>query len=164
VSWVALLVAVMLFLLGGACVLAVMVQLPGIWIFLALALVVELCDGLYLPPGERATFARSVWITGVSLALLGELLEFVAGAVGLKKGGGSRRGLVGALVGAVLGLFLTPLFAFIPFFGVLLAILLGTFVGALLGELSHAQSSVRTALRPRSGRCSAGSRGRPGSS
>lgn len=128
--------------------LAVLVQLPGTWLFLVLALIVELCDGLYLPPGDRTTFALSVWITGLGLASLGELLEFVAGAIGLKKGGGSRRGLVGALLGAVLGLFLTPLFAFVPLFGPFLGVLLGTFVGALLGELSQERSSLGTALRP----------------
>lgn len=147
-SWIALVVAVLLFLLGGACVFAVVVQLPGAWIFLACALVVELADGLYLPPEARTTFALPVWITGVALAVLGELLEFAASAAGLKKGGGSRRGLVGALIGALLGIFLAPLFAFVPFFGVFLGVLLGTFVGALAGELSHERSSVDTALRP----------------
>ena len=112
------------------------------------ALAVELADGLYLPHGERTTFSSPVWITGVGLAVLGELLEFVAGAIGLRKGGGSRRGLVGALLGALLGVFLTPLFAFVPLLGVFLGVLLGTFVGALLGELSYERSSMKAALRP----------------
>ena len=147
-NWIALLVAALLFVLGGACVLLVVVQLPGTWLFLGLALAVELGDGLYLPVEDRATFAREVWITGLGLAVLGEVLEFVAGAIGVKKGGGSRRGLVGALVGGVLGVFLTPLFVFVPVFGVFLAVLLGTFVGAWLGELSHARGTMRTALGP----------------
>jgi len=148
-SWIPPLVAALLFLLGGACVLAVVVQLPGAWIFLGLALVVELADGLYLPVGQRTTFSLPVWITGLGLATLGEALEFLAGAIGLRKGGGSKRGFVGALLGALLGaLFLTPLFAFVPLLGVFAGVLLGTFVGALLGELSREGSSVRTALRP----------------
>jgi len=147
-SWIAYVVAALLFVLGAACVLAVVLQLPGGWIFLGLALVVELCDGLYLPPGARTTFPPAVWITGFGLALLGEVLEFVSGALGLKKGGGSRRGLVGAILGAVLGIFLTPLFAFIPILGIFLGVLLGTFVGALLGELSHERATMTTALRP----------------
>ena len=128
--------------------LAVVVQLPGTWFFLALALVVELADGLYLPPGQRTTFALPVWVAGLSLATLGELLEFAAGAIGLERGGGSRRGLVGALVGGVLGVFLTPLFALVPLLGAFLAVLLGTFLGALLGELSHERASVQSSLRP----------------
>jgi len=148
-SWIPPLVAALLFLLGGACVLAVVVQLPGTWIFLGLALVVELADGLYLPAGERTTFALPVWLTGLGLAALGEALELLAGAIGIRKGGGSRRGLVGALLGAILGaFFLTPLFAFVPLLGVFLGVLLGTFVGAFLGELSHEGSSAKRALRP----------------
>ena len=147
-TWIALTVAALLFLLGGACVLAVVVQLPGAWVFLVLALVVELADGLYLPAGEHTTFAPAVWIAGVALASLGELLEFLAAALGLKKGGGSRRGLIGALVGGLLGVFLAPLFVFVPLFGVLLAVLLGTFLGALAGELSHARHSMQTAFGP----------------
>jgi len=148
VTWVALLVAAVLFLLGGACVLAVVVQLPGTWLFLGLALVVELSDALYLPPGQRTTFALPVWGTGLGLATLGELLEFAAGAIGLQRGGGSKRGLVGALLGGLLGIFLTPLFAFVPLLGAFLAVLLGTFLGALLGELSHERASLQTSLRP----------------
>lgn len=147
-TWIGLLVAALLFLLGGACVLAVVVQLPGAWLFLGLALAVELLDGLYLPPGDQTTFAIPVWITGLGLATLGELLEFLASAIGLQRGGGSRRGLVGALLGALLGIFLAPLFAFVPLLGPFLGVLLGTFLGALLGELSHERSSVQTSLRP----------------
>ena len=147
-SWIALAVAVLLFLLGGLCVLSVVVQLPGAWAFLALALVVELADGLYLPEGATTTFAWPVWVTGLVLAGLGDLLELLAAALGVKKGGGSRRGLIGAIVGGILGVFLTPFFAWVPFLGVLLAVLLGTFLGALLGELSHARHTMGTALVP----------------
>lgn len=147
-TWIAYLVAALVFLLGAACVLAVVMQLPGGWIFLGLALVIELCDGLYLPPGQRTTFPVAVWIAGIGLALLGEVLEFVSGALGVKKGGGSRRGLVGAILGAILGIFLTPLFVFIPVLGLFMGVLVGTFVGALLGELSHERATMKTALRP----------------
>jgi len=147
-TWIAYGVAALLFVLGAACVLAVVMQLPGGWIFLGFALVVELCDGLYLPEGHRTTFPSAVWITGIGLAALGEVLEFVSGALGVKKGGGSRRGLVGAILGAVLGIFLTPLFVFIPILGLFLGVLLGTFVGALLGELSHERNTLKTSLRP----------------
>ncbi len=147
-NWYALLVAALLFVAGAACVFAVVVQLPGAWLFLALALVVELTDGLYLPAAEQPTFALSVWIAGLALASLGELLEFLASAIGLRKGGGTRRGLVGALLGGLLGIFLSPLFAFVPLFGPFLAVLLGTFLGALLGELSHARSTMEASLRP----------------
>src|SRR5262245_36688800 len=37
------------------------------------------------------------------LAIVGEIIEFVAGAAGAAKSGGSRRGMVLAIVGAMLG-------------------------------------------------------------
>ena len=149
VAWVPPVVAVLLFLFGGLCVLGVVVQLPGIWVLLAAALLVELADGLYLSVGERTTFGPVVLSVCFALGLLAEGLEFLASVVGLKKGGGSRRGLWGSILGAFAGLFLfTPLFFFVPFFGALLGALLGAFVGALLGEFSHERRTLRAALKP----------------
>lgn len=149
VAWVSSAVAVVLFLFGGLCVLGVVVQLPGIWVLLGAALVVELADGLYLPVGERTTFGPVLLSVCLALGLLAEGLEFLAGVVGLKKGGGSRRGLWGSILGAIAGLFLfTPLFFFVPLFGALLGTLLGAFVGALVGEFSHERGTLRASLKP----------------
>jgi uncharacterized protein YqgC (DUF456 family) len=60
-----------------------------------------------------------------ALAALTYVVEFVASILGVKKYGGSRRAMVGAVVGGVVGMFLG-----IP------GILLGPFVGAVIGELS----------------------------
>lgn len=59
-----------------------------------------------------------------ALAALAYVLDYVAGAVGAKKFGGSVWALVGALVGAVVGLFFGP-----P------GLLIGPVVGAVAGEL-----------------------------
>ena len=58
------------------------------------------------------------------LALLTFLLNFVVGAIGARRYGGSRWGVVGALVGAVVGLFFGPV-----------GLLIGPVVGAVVGEL-----------------------------
>ncbi len=80
--------------------------------------------------------------TMVSILLLGitgEVMEFVAGAAGVQKLGGSRRGsalaILGSVVGAVVGLFVgIP----VPVVGSLIAALLfggaGAFGGAVAGE------------------------------
>jgi hypothetical protein len=148
-AWIALLVALLFTLLGALCVLGVVVQLPGTWVLLGLALLVEATDGLYLPEGERRTFDLVVLLVALALAGLGELVEFLSGALGVAKGGGTRRGLWGALIGGLAGLVaFTPLFAFVPFFGAFLGVLLGTFAGALLGELTHERATLRSAWRP----------------
>ncbi len=59
-----------------------------------------------------------------TLALLTFVLNFVVGALGARRYGGSRWAVVGALVGAVVGLFFGPL-----------GLLIGPVVGAVGGEL-----------------------------
>lgn len=109
--------------------------MPGNWIMVAAAAVYA-----YLVPAERVTgFGWPVLLSVVLLAALGELIEFVASALGVARGGGTRRGallaLAGSLVGALVGLFVgIP----IPLVGSLLAALLfaslGAMAGAMLGE------------------------------
>jgi len=73
-----------------------------------------------------------------ALALLSFLLNFVAGAVGARRYGGSRWGVVGAVVGALIGLFFGPL-----------GLLFGPVVGAIAGELLRGadfEGSVRSGL------------------
>lgn len=153
-NWIPLLVGVLVFLLGGLSVLAVLAQLPGTWALLALALGIELCDGLWLPASATTTFGPRVLWACLGVALLGELLEWVASLLGLRFGGGTRRGFWGALLGGFAGLFVcAPLFAFVPFLGPLFGALLGTFLGAWFGELSHPKHRERgapagAALRP----------------
>ncbi len=133
-EWIALLVAALFALLGVGCLILVAVGLPGTWILLALALVVELSDRAYAQSPEPQTFGWWLLIACLALALFGELLEFLAGAAGTKVGGGSRRGMVGAIVGGILGaILLTPVIP-VPLVGTLVGALIGTFCGALVAE------------------------------
>jgi len=142
-EWLLYLVAALFLLLGGACVLLVVLQLPGTWLLLGMAGSIELCDRLYLPQGEEQTFGWWVLGTCLALALVGEIVEFVAGAAGAKKGGSSSRGMWGALIGGIVGVFLfTPIFFFVPIFGAFLGAVLGTFAGAILGELSAGENAT----------------------
>jgi uncharacterized protein YqgC (DUF456 family) len=62
----------------------------------------------------------------LALTLLSYFLDVFASALGVKKLGGSRWGMAGALLGAIFGLV----------FGGLLGLILGPFVGAFLLELA----------------------------
>lgn len=92
----------------------------------------------------------AVILLGV-MAAGGEVAEFVAGAVGASKEGGSRRGVVLALVGTTIGGFLGMFMAIpIPILGPLIGALAGgaagAFAGAYLGEMwkhGRADQSVR---------------------
>jgi len=151
-EWLLFVVAVLFTLLGAGCLVLIVFGLPGTWVMLAGAAIIEFADRLYLPADDRQTFAW--WLLGVclGLALVGELLEFLAGVVGAKYGGGTRRGMIGAIVGGILGVFVfTPFLFFIPVVGSLVGALIGTFIGAYVGELSAEGASKRGSVRPATG-------------
>jgi uncharacterized protein YqgC (DUF456 family) len=128
--WAALLV-IILFL----CWVLTLLSMPGNWLMVGAVI-----GYAFLVPEDSAVSIG--WGTAIAvlvLAALGELLEFLAGALGVTKAGGSRRGavlaLVGSLAGGLVGLFVgLP----IPIVGSLLGAVLfagaGAFVGAVLGE------------------------------
>ena len=152
-EWLQYVIAVVFFLLGGVCVVLVVVQLPGTWMLLGLAAIVEYADAVYLPEGEQQTFGLWVLVGCLAIAVIGEIIEFIAGAAGAKKGGSSTRGMVGALIGGIAGIFLfAPLFSVVPFlgtlFGAFFGAVLGTFVGAIIGELTAEQSTIKGSMKP----------------
>ena len=71
--------------------------------------------------------STTVLIVTFSIAAVVFLLDYIIPAVGTKKFGGTKYGIIGTTVGLILGLI------FFPPFG----IVIGPFVGALLGELIY---------------------------
>jgi uncharacterized protein YqgC (DUF456 family) len=120
--------------LSFLCVAMVPIGLPGAWIMLGLAVLLELMDGSTAGGAERITFGwPTLAIAGV-LVVLGEVIEATAGAAGTRLGGGTARGMFGAILGGLLGAILfTPLIP-IPLVGTLIGALLGTFLGAFVAE------------------------------
>jgi uncharacterized protein YqgC (DUF456 family) len=109
--------------------------LPGNWLNVAAAAVYA-----WLVPGQHR-LSISWWVVGAALvlAILGELFEFLAGAMGAAKVGGSRRGAVlaifGSLVGGVLGATIgVPIPVIGSIVGILLFAGLGAMAGAIAGE------------------------------
>lgn len=148
-EWLLYLVAILFCITGLLCVASIIISVPGGWVMLGLALVIELVDALYLPAGREQTFGW--WVLGASAGLLalGELVEFAAGAAGAKGGGGSRRGMVGALVGGIVGAIGMTLFLTVPLVGTLIGAVVGTFLGAVIGEVTGAQpKTVRGSMKP----------------
>lgn len=87
--------------------------------------------GLFLCAWAEGFHYVGLW-TLLILALMTALtyvIEFAASACGVKKYGGSKRAMIGAVLGGIIGMFLG-----IP------GILLGPFLGAVIGELSLQRS------------------------
>ena len=111
--------AILLCMLNAVWVGLGFFYLPGNWL-------VVLTTGA-LAWWQRDAQMISIWTVGVmaALALVGEIIEFLAGMGGAKKAGAgwaaSLAAVVGALVGAVAGTVLIP----VPFAGTLLGACLG---------------------------------------
>lgn len=103
--------------------------LPGTWLMLLSALALD-----WLQPGPPL-FGTSTLLACAALALAGEVAEFLLGAAGARKAGGSRRGaalaIVGGIAGAVLGTAIP-----IPVIGTLAGACLGAFAGSIAGDVA----------------------------
>ena len=114
-----------------------MIGLPGTWTMLTAAVVLELCDTFW---GGSVTWGLTALAVCLGLCVMGELLELLTSALGVKAGGGSRRGMAGAIIGGIVGgIMLTPIIP-IPIIGTLIGAILGTFCGAVVGELTHKEA------------------------
>jgi len=132
----AILWAVLLVIALGVSWFSQLLGLPGNWFIVGLTLLYTLLD---VGKVGRLGIEWPVVVLIAALALLGEIVELIAGAYGVKRAGGSRRGailaLVGSLVGGVVGIFVgVP----IPVVGSIVAAVLfaglGALVGAFVGE------------------------------
>lgn len=149
-EWIILTVAILFTLAGVLCLVAVVFGLPGTWMFIALALIIEFVDRYYRPEGDMQTFSWWILIVAVLLAGLGELLEFFAGMFGAKRAGSTTRGMVGSLIGGIAG-GLAGIAVPPPVLGSLFGALVGTFAGAIIGEMSHHEGTFNKSIRPATG-------------
>jgi uncharacterized protein YqgC (DUF456 family) len=120
-------VFVALLLLAGLAG-SVLPFLPGTPLILAGALVYALVTGF-----EPIGAGRLLILSG--LTALAHILDYVGGAAGAKRFGGSRWAVIGAVIGGLIGFFFGPL-----------GVLLGPVVGAVSGELLRS-GELRNSLR-----------------
>jgi len=130
-----------LFLLAGliGCFVPVLPGPPLAYIALLLLQI-----GPVVPFSLKFMFIMATVVAGVTF------IDYLIPALGAKKWGGSRYGIIGALIGVIMGFFIFPPFGFIvfPLLGALVGEILngastnnafkaafGTFVGLLLGTL-----------------------------
>ena len=151
-AWIDLLLAIIFLLLGSGCTVIVLIGLPGTWLMLALAFGLCLLQRLWAPSGSEWMVPWWVFLIGVVIAIIGEVLEFMAGALGAKKGGASKKGMLGALLGGfagtILGTFLIP----VPIVGSLIGAIVGCGVGAVVGELmASPDSRIKDTIKPATG-------------
>jgi len=126
--WAALALAAFVSTLGIALAA---VTLPGIWI---IALGGVLC--MLLAPGSIGWWGIGAL---VAIALLGELVDFVAAALGSRRGGGTRAGAIGSVVGTLAGAVMGSMV--LPIIGSVVGGVVGAGAGALIGEKGVSERS-----------------------
>ncbi len=144
-EWQAYLIAALFSISGLLCVLTIPVGLPGTWLLLGLAALIEISDGYVSSAAAPVTFGWPLLAGCTVLGLVGEALEALAGAAGTKLGGGTRRGMLGAIIGGILGAILFTVLVPIPLMGTLLGALVGTFFGAWVAEATSAAEREQSA-------------------
>jgi hypothetical protein len=135
-GWIYYLWAWLLVFASGVAWTTTLVTLPGNWIIAGFA---ALFAWLVPAAATQGVTWTTVFVL-IGLALLGEIVEFGAGAAGAAKHGASKRGvalsIVGAIAGSILGLTaglpMIPVLG--PFIGALVGGAAGAFFGAYLGE------------------------------
>lgn len=137
--------ALLLILVMVVAWLLTLLGLPGNWVMVAAAAVYA----AFAPVTQPAGLGWEIVAVLVGLALVGELIEFIAGAAGVAKGGGSRRGallaIVGSVVGAILGAGVgIPIPVIGPIVAAILFAALGAMVGAMIGEHSVGRTAEAT--------------------
>jgi uncharacterized protein YqgC (DUF456 family) len=134
-NWLFFLAAILLVLLYGAGWVMTLLGLPGAWLMVVAA-------ALYawlMPAESRLAIGWPTVFVLVALALLGELIESAASAMGARRAGGSRRGMalsvVGSIAGAILGAGVgIPIPVMGSVIGAVLGAAIGAFIGSVVGE------------------------------
>ncbi|SRR6056297_524745 len=118
-----------------------LIALPGNWVAVG-----TLAFYAWLGPEEgRVAVGWGVLAATFGLALLGEIFEFAAAAMGAQRAGASRRTTLLAVVGSVVGAILGAVIGVpIPFFGPIIAAVLfgalGATGGAMFGEWTNGKT------------------------
>ncbi len=125
-GFAALLILVVIVQVAG--ILMLFVSLPGTWVSLASIVLYGVLTGF-------ESYGLTLILALVVLAVLGEVLEFLASAIGAQRFGASRGGVIGAIVGVFPGVIVGTML--LPVVGTIVGAFAGAFLGASLWELSQ---------------------------
>jgi len=141
--------ALLMAVLGGGCLMLTLLTLPGNWLIVLLAAGAQ---GWAMAAGTPLPYSGWTLAAIAALALAGELAEMGMGAAGARAGGARGRGVWGAVLGSIVGALAgTVLLAFIPLAGTLVGALAGAAIGAFIGELTYGDRRASSLVLPAAG-------------
>jgi uncharacterized protein YqgC (DUF456 family) len=128
-------IATVLTLLNLVWLALTVIGVPGTWLIVLTTALVAWWQWDGALPWHGQYIGGPALITLLVLALLGELIELVAGLLGSKAAGGSRYGATGALIGTFVGGIVGTFWIPVPVIGSLIGACGGAMLGALAFEL-----------------------------
>jgi hypothetical protein len=131
-------------LLAAACVVGLLVNilgLPGIWLIPLATIVYALL------PWTGVTIGAWPILAIIAIGVVAELAEFLAGAAGSAKAGGSKRGMLGAIVGGIVGAIGGQIVIPIPLLGAIIGAFVGSFIGSYVIEFAWVRRTHADSLR-----------------
>lgn len=136
-------------LIGLLAVVLTPVGVPGAWMLIGVAGTVDVTAMMF----ERGSlpFGVQSLAVAVSAAVAGEVLEFIAGAMGARAGGASRAGMAGSLIGGFVGVVLGTFMIPVPLIGSIIGALAGVVLGAVAGEMLFHGRTIGDTVRPAAG-------------
>lgn len=126
---------VLLIVINLACVLLVVVGLPGTWLMATATLLVAWLRWDTGRGWNDQMIGLPMLVAVVALAVVSEVVEFIGGMHGARKAGASGWGTFGALIGAVIGGIAATFLIPIPILGSLIGACGGAAIGAGVAEL-----------------------------
>lgn len=116
---------ILFFIVIFGALVSIVFNLPGLWLILFSAIIFSSVNHFSKP---------SLWILFLLFVLagFGELIEFLIGIYGVRKYGGSKQAVVGAIFGGIIGAILLGHLIFLV--GAILGAFLGSIAGAFIVE------------------------------
>ena len=143
-----ILIGILYALVAAILAISTLVGLPGIWLMIALAGLVDLIQVLLQYP---TSFSWVAFAIAGGIGIAAEAVELLAGAAGAKAGGAKRAGIFGALIGGILGAIIGTFTIPIPLIGTFIGAALGAGMGAFIGEVSRDGATVKGSIKPAGG-------------
>ncbi len=133
--------SIILILLNALCLVLVLFGIPGNWLMVILTCLFAWWQW------NTGVFSGGTLVAIMILALMGELIEFLAGMIGARRSGTSWHGSIAAIVGAIVGALVGTFAISIPLVGTLVGASAGAGLAVWVIETARGQSAEHSLRR-----------------
>jgi len=136
-------------LIGLLAVVLTPIGIPGAWMLVGVAGSIDVAALLF--GKSDLPFSAASLAVALGAAVAGEVLEFLASAMGARAGGASRAGMTGSIIGGFAGVIAGTVMIPIPIMGSVIGALAGVVFGAIAGEMFFHNRTISASIKPAAG-------------